>query len=107
MDFKVKLSYSEKDKLFTVLESFTVLGIKVPEGFTSDLDTVYRVPIFYQWLKGRTVIATIIHDYLYSIKYDRKEADKIFLKIMKITDVRKRYRYPIYWAVRLFGWIRY
>lgn len=107
MDFKVKLSYSERDKLFTVSESFTLLGVKVPKGFKTDLDSIPRIPIFYQWLKGRTVIATIVHDYLYSVKHDRKEADMIFTKLMKLTGVRGRYRYPIYWAARLFGWARY
>lgn len=53
--------------------------------------------------KGRAVESALLHDYLLSIGKDRKRADKIFLKAMVAEGVRKRYRLPIYWAVRLFG----
>lgn len=75
----------------------------VPEGFITDLDSVPRIPIFHLVFKGRTVKAAILHDYLYSIGHNRKDADKIFLAAMEAEGVRRRYRLPIYWAVRIFG----
>lgn len=92
---------------FVVLEKFALGGIHVPAGFITDLDSVPRIPIFYTIFKGRTTDEAIIHDYLYSIGFDRKAADEIFLQLMNSGRVRRRYRLPIYWAVRLFGWYRY
>lgn len=58
----------------------------------------------------KIVRASVIHDYLYSIKSDetykalsRKEADKIFLEIMKIEGVFIFKRYIMYISVRIFG----
>jgi hypothetical protein len=92
---------------FLLLERFSLGGIHVPAGFITDLDSVPRIPIFYTIFKGRTTDEAVIHDYLYSIGFERKAADEIFLQLMDRGRVRRRYRLPIYWAVRLLGWIRY
>jgi hypothetical protein len=92
---------------FVLLERFSLGGIRVPAGFISDLDSVPRIPVFYTVFKGRTTDEAIIHDYLYSIGFDRRSADEIFLQLMERGGVRRRYRLPIYFAVRSFGWVRY
>lgn len=80
----------------------------IEPGFVCDLDSVPRhAGPLYAWFKGRTVIAAIVHDYCYRSGVDRKAADNYFLQLMEWEGVRKRYRLPIYWAVRLFGWAAY
>lgn len=92
---------------FVLVENFKFGEFEVPAGFVTDFDSVPRIPFFYDVFKGRTISAAIIHDYLYSQGFDRKNADNIFLRLMQIERVRKRYRLPIYAAVRVFGWIRF
>src|SRR3712207_6907337 len=55
-----------------------------------------------------TLFRSIIHDFLYSKEgsiqvRSRKEADDIFLEIMKETGVSWHTRTIFYYAVRLFG----
>lgn len=77
--------------------------VTVPVGYKTDFDSVPRIPIFYAVFKNRTRFAAVIHDYLYSIGHNRKDADRIFLAAMEAEGIRRRYRLPIYWAVRIFG----
>jgi len=81
--------------------------VAVPKGFSTDLDSVPRIPFAYAWLKGRAVKSAVIHDWLYSKRHDRKEADKIFLEAMEEEGVPSWRRLPIYLAVRAFGWLAY
>lgn len=79
-------------------------GAAIPAGFVCDADTVPRgLGWLYAWLKGRTVLAAIVHDYRYRAGHDRYTADREMLHIMRWEGVRKRYRKPIYYAVRVFG----
>jgi hypothetical protein len=77
--------------------------IIVPEGFVSDLDSVPRIPFMYALLKGRSVRAATVHDYLYKTQAGKAYADSLFLRAMKDEKIPKRRRYPIYWGVALFG----
>lgn len=81
--------------------------VEVPPGYSTDLDSVPRIPFAYAWLKGRATKSAVIHDYLYSNRHDRKEADKIFLNAMKDEGVPVWRRVPIYLAVRAFGGLAY
>jgi hypothetical protein len=84
------------------------LKIDIHAKTRSDLDSVPReVPILYSWLKNRTVMGAFFHDWMYSKAIDRKVADDFFLMIMEYEKVKHRYRYPIYWGVRMFGHIAY
>ncbi len=94
--------YSYRANLFPA-ELHKKFTVNIPNGFNTDLDTIPRIPIFYQWLKNRTVTAAAWHDFFYSSGYPRKWADEMFLYLMEKEGVRKRYRLPIYWGVRLFG----
>jgi hypothetical protein len=81
--------------------------ISIPAGFVSDLDSVPRIPVFYEVFKGRTRTAALIHDFLYRSKFKRSVADDLFLGFMIAEGVRRRYAIPIFYAVRTFGWIWY
>jgi hypothetical protein len=92
---------------FQLLKPFQFGKHTVPEGYITDLDSVPRIPIFYLIFKGRTRKAAAVHDYMYGSGLNRKTADTEFLKLMELERVRRRYRLPIYWAVRIFGGSRY
>ena len=84
--------------------------IDVAIGFKTDFATVPRLfwAILPKW--GRYGNASVIHDWLYWMQIrPRQEADAIFLEAMGILGVSPPVRYPMYWAVRLFGglaWLR-
>jgi|SRR5690554_1501723 len=79
-------------------------GTVIPAGFTCNADSVSRwLGPLYTWLKARTILGAIVHDFYYSIKIPQREADQLFLRAMAWEGVKARYRYPIYNAVRVFG----
>jgi hypothetical protein len=84
------------------------IGIAI--GFKTDFATVPRPfwIILPKW--GRYGNATVIHDWLYWTQTrQRREADVIFLEAMGVLGVSSLVKYPMYWAVRLFGglaWLR-
>lgn len=81
---------------------------KVPVGFITDFASVPRIfwSILPPW--GRYGKAAVLHDFLYKTKsVSREKADRIFLEAMKVLKVPAWKRYIMYWAVRLFGWIRW
>lgn len=80
---------------------------QAPMGFSTDLDSVPRIPIVYAYLKGRATNAAVIHDWLYEQRHPRKQADQIFLQAMKAEGIGWIRRRTIYGAVRAFGWMAY
>lgn len=104
MKYSIKLRPAEQDGYWILEEPFTYEDITVPAGFVSDLSSI---PWGFQWLipkGGPKAAAAIVHDYLYQTgKVSRKEADEIFLKIMREQEVAAWKRYAMYGAVRLFG----
>ena len=81
-------------------DKYTIL---VPFGFITDMDSIPRVPVLYALLKGRSVRAATVHDYLYSTQAGKAYADRVFLAAMEDEGLPARRRYPIYWGVALFG----
>ncbi len=80
--------------------------IGVAIGFQTDFATVPRPfwTILPKW--GRYGNATVIHDWLYWTQTrPRQEADAIFLEAMGVLGVSSLVKHPMYWAVRLFGWL--
>ncbi len=58
-----------------------VLGalVTVPTGFQTDLASVPRVPLVYDWTGGTGDESAVVHDFLYSSKLcTRREADAVF-----------------------------
>lgn len=91
---------------FRLVEPFRYLGFTVPRSFVTDLDSVPRIPFIHARYKGRTVAGAVLHDYLYHRQLvSRKKADWVFLRAMEDEGVPRRFRYPIYIGVRMFGWI--
>ena len=84
----------------------------IPAGYRFDLASV---PKGLWWLIAPfelSTLAPLIHDYIYEHKgrfrgkhLTRREADRVFLRIMKHEGVGRTRRTLAYWAVRAFGWI--
>lgn len=97
------------EKLWMVAEELSyesdVLGttIVVPKGFVTDGPSVPRVPLAYTLAANRGWRAGVVHDYLYSIGWDRKQADEVFLEAMQEVGVMSILRRGMFAAVRLFG----
>ena len=52
--------------------------IKVHRGFVTDLASVPRLPGAYMLFGGKARRSAILHDWLYSLGWDRQDADAIF-----------------------------
>ena len=87
--------------------------VEIPNKYPTDLASIPRIPLLRTlFLKnGRHRPAAVPHDYLcrrsYVADYEdpleafpRRLADRIFLEAMKFVGVKRRVRYPMYWAVR-------
>jgi hypothetical protein len=86
--------------------SFEVEGltINIQKGYRTDFATVPR----FLWSVlppiGRHNPAALVHDFLYDYQIGtRKNADKIFLKLMLQYQVPPVAAYVMYWGVRLGG----
>lgn len=83
-----------------------ITDLTIPRGFELDFASIPRA-FWWLWPKvGRYARAALVHDALYR-KGDvsRVQADALFLAIMEQDGVRWCDRWPLYLAVRLFGWI--
>ncbi|KKM63235.1 hypothetical protein LCGC14_1513520 [marine sediment metagenome] len=78
--------------------------IIVSSGFETDFASVPRLfwRVVPPW--GKYSPAAVVHDFLYATgETTRKEADKIFLKYMKLLGVKPWRRKIMYRAVRMGG----
>jgi hypothetical protein len=78
--------------------------IRVPVDFITDFASVPRLfwSILPPW--GKYGKAAVIHDYCYrNGLYPRKRCDEIFLEGMTVLRVAAWKRYPMYYAVMVFG----
>jgi hypothetical protein len=104
----IPIGYSYLDKKWIMLGNYSILGFTIPAGFRTDLDSIPRwVPFLYAILKHRAIESSVLHDYLYSIGHDKKQADLIYRQAMKLTKVNPAIREIIYLGVKLFGWCWY
>jgi hypothetical protein len=81
--------------------------IEVPTGFFTDFASVPSVARVFISGHGKDRWAAVVHDYLYSIGFDRKTADAIFLEAMAVSNVGFFKRRVMYRAVRTGGWMFY
>lgn len=99
----------DEELTYAVGAEFSRELITVPAGFITDFASVPRpIQLFLPKSIGRR--AAILHDYLYHTKgeagrYTRREADQIFLEALKVLRVPWLQRFPLYWGVRLGGWV--
>lgn len=109
---KVELLHSSKLRVRLLEPMFTPnygsTTYIIPAGFESDLATVPR-PLWHIFPPfGKYARAAVIHDYCYfklRERMTRKEADQLFLDVMKRDGVGRVTRYCMYSAVRCFAWV--
>lgn len=87
--------------------------VEVPLGFETDGASVPKVLWWILPPFGKYGQAAVVHDKLYRdgillvdgkpVRVTRAKADAIFLEAMGVLKVSPVVRYPMYWAVRLFG----
>lgn len=97
-------SRSKNKVIFRLTESVEIEGFLIPAGYETDFATVPKV--FFSIIPpiGKHNVAAILHDYLYDHRIGtRKQADKLFLRVMLSYEVSKWQAYTMYYAVRLGG----
>ena len=103
------------DKYWEVLEEYSYETSKglvvVPKGFRTDYASVPKIFRNIINTYGDHTRAAVIHDWLYrnghKLGVSRKEADKVFLEVMKEQGVGFFKRQLMYRAVRSFGMFSY
>ena len=76
----------------------------VPAGFVTNFASIPRPARILITGHGKERLAATLHDYLYFMKYDRRHADKLFLKAMTSSGVNGFLRHIMHKAVRIGGW---
>lgn len=76
--------------------------VEVPDKYETDLASIPRIFRLLFIKNGRHRPAAVPHDFLcrLGLEFPRPLGDKIFLEAMKFVGVKRRKRYPMYWAVR-------
>jgi hypothetical protein len=114
---RLKYIFVETNKVYELLEGIDYVlsnseKIHIPKGFETDLRSV---PPFLEWLISRnpeTLLAYIVHDFLYITDYKRLEwgdkkakefADKEMLLIAENMDSKRLDNKISYIAVKWFG----
>lgn len=78
----------------------------VPVGFYTDFASVPRLGVLYALLGDRAHEPAVVHDWLYYADLiGRSESDDVLMEAMKVFNVSWWQRYPIWWGVRLGGWV--
>lgn len=94
----------QRDFLVHIRIGVKVQSVTVPKGFITDFASVPRA---LQWLippMGRYGAAAVVHDYLCVTNHvSRKEADVIFLHLMRQEGVKPWKAYLMYAAVRAYA----
>lgn len=81
--------------------------ITVPDGFVTDFASIPAPGRILISGHGHDRWAAVVHDYLYSIRHDRKQADDVFLEALELMGVNLIKRRLMYRAVRTGGWFFY
>lgn len=93
-----------KDDSFQLSRDFYVqlddTEMCIPEGFTTDLASVPRVPFVYIAVGGRGHKAAVIHDFLYfNTMFTREICDKYFYYALRESGVNYFYAKAMYLGV--------
>lgn len=93
---------------WVVVSDWKKHGFTVPKNFATDLDSVPRIPGLYAMIKGRSVWAALLHDYLYATgEVSRECADLHFYNAMKEEGVPRYIAWLMHRSVRMVGWRYY
>lgn len=103
---KLEVTYLDNNQ-WQIDEEYTRNGVSIPAGFITDLASTPRLLWVIYPPFGKYLVGAVVHDYLYSIKHPRREADISFRYILKQDGVGLITRWNFYLAVRLFGWSKY
>jgi len=104
----IKVSPTDIDRNWKVLEGIIYKGAYVPKGFITDGASIPKYLRNFFPHGGRKFAPAVVHDVLYRTidhKFSREEADDLFLDAMLYNGVNKITAMIIYKAVRYFGWI--
>jgi|3_EtaG_2_1085321.scaffolds.fasta_scaffold24058_3 hypothetical protein len=106
----LKVSLSWGDKMY------------IPKGYWTDFASVPKVVRLFVDHIGQDSTAFVIHDYMYNFggyKRDGRTKERAPSKVTRrVADAEMRYQmglygaskarqFTFYWAVRLFGWLRF
>ena len=111
VSFKTRQGYWEIET--PISAEFRGHVIRIPNGFRTDLASVPRIFWCIIGPFELSVIAPVVHDYLYinvgrlhkKQVFTRKDVDQAFRYFMREEGVGCFRRFVAYWAVRFFGWI--
>ena len=73
----------------------------VPAGFHTDFASVPRLPFAYLLTGGTGHRAAVVHDYLCRTGWDRKQADDLFLEMLRATKVNNVRSWVMWAGVRI------
>ena len=112
---RFKISPFDEFGNWIVLESFDYhiwfkeswKTINIPKGFVFNGASIPRFFwFFFTPMDSDSIIASCIHDYLYSEKiFTRQRSDEIYYEIMWICRTPKWKKVAQYLALRGFGWV--
>ncbi len=81
----------------------------IPVGFVTDMGSVPRIARMTVDRMGKSLVAFVIHDYLYAsdstVAVERKVADEVLYQIGRFCGESWYTANKIYYAVRMFGWM--
>ena len=108
MKLKIKVTPTENEREWELLETIWYHGVKVPSGFVFDGASI---PLGLRWLfphGGRKFFAACIHDYCYRTGcVPRDEADQLFLEAMLENEVQTWKAKAMFGSVKTIGWMFY
>lgn len=80
--------------------------VRVRMGFVTDYASVPRLIVSYAFAGDSGHKAAVVHDWLYrDPNVTRRQADCVFLEALAVSGCPAWRRYPMFWAVRAFGWL--
>lgn len=90
-----------------LMDDFYFEGLVVPKGFITDFASIPQFLWSILPPTGSYTKAAVLHDYLYkngySIGFNRKSCDDMFLSAMQDLNVGFFTRKTLYYGVRMFG----
>lgn len=100
---KVEIIITNKVR-FKLLEDYMVMGYVIPAGYSTDFASVPKSLWNILPPIGKHNEAALLHDWLYDNRIGtRKDADKLFLRSMRINGVRWISAQLMYLGVRIGG----
>jgi len=82
-------------------------NVLIRKGFKTDLVSSTRLFWFVVPPHGNACNAAIVHDYIWRKSlFSRNYCDKIFLELLRLSDIPGWQSYLMWIVVRAFGWMK-